>query len=504
MQHRPLAVDFAMLFIFGALIANTNSLPWWFWIALSLGIIQMVVLSPQHDKRHWILLSTAAICAMTGYSKTRLIIDNANHIKHMLEKDEVSPVHIRASLMYVNKFGVLTTRVTQARNKSSIHNEWMNVSGIARVKPIGFKSKWSSNEHLEIYGRGRVVEGWRQAELRIDVFNIDHIKVIKNWGFIPQSILEIKNKVRNAFENTQFFHPNNRSLIKAITLGIRDENWNKISLPFRNTGTAHLLAVSGLHLSILVATTLIIFRVLCVPTQWQMIFAVIVVFAMLFTAEIRIPLARAGFMVILGFIWASARWRIPPLSLLCVAIVGFLLNDPSVVLHPGFQLSFSVVAALILILSVQHTEDPLLISSTTHQTLRVTWVAWLIASPIALYHFGNFSPIGIPGTIILLPLMSPLLVFGYLYILAYKIPILNTIVATLLEWSSDALWITVLLLDKFPLTPVVTQKQNLVWVVFVEVAALLMLTMSKRCHRRFALMALVILWIWPVFGSFLL
>ena len=226
--------------------------------------------------------------------------------------------------------------------------------------------------------------------------------------------------------------------------------------------------------------------------------------AMLFTAEIRIPLARAGFMVILGFIWASARWRIPPLSLLCVAIVGFLLNDPSVVLHPGFQLSFSVVAALILILSVQHTEDPLLISSTTHQTLRVTWVAWLIASPIALYHFGNFSPIGIPGTIILLPLMSPLLVFGYLYILAYKIPILNTIVATLLEWSSDALWMTVLLLDKFPLTPVVTQKQNLVWVVFVEVAALLMLTMSKRCHRRFALMALVILWIWPVFGSFLL
>ena len=115
---------------------------------------------------------------------------------------------------------------------------------------------------------------------------------------------------------------------------------------FRNTGIAHLLSVSGLHVSLLAAAFSLLFR----RNAWVRFFAV-AVFLLLYSALTAFspPVVRSAIMLLVALLAFPLRRRLDTLSSLCAAFVLILLYNPYALWNAGFQLSFVAVYSMVLL-----------------------------------------------------------------------------------------------------------------------------------------------------------
>jgi len=148
------------------------------------------------------------------------------------------------------------------------------------------------------------------------------------------------------------------AFVQTLALGvshrIEPQSWQVL----RDSGTAHLLAISGLHISLIAGFGLFAGRrVMAVMlSYWPGIpcsrktagllaaFALAVAYALL--AGFALPTQRA--LIVLS-VWIVAAWRfriLPPATGLSVALLLVLLFDPFAPLAAGFWLSFGTVAVL--------------------------------------------------------------------------------------------------------------------------------------------------------------
>nr|VFK41765.1 MAG: competence protein ComEC [Candidatus Kentron sp. TC] len=162
-------------------------------------------------------------------------------------------------------------------------------------------------------------------------------------------------------------------IAKALAIGIRDgvtqEQWTTL----RTTGTAHLMAISGLHIGLI--TTLIFFGVrkgwtlfpsmaLVAPAQRAAALASMIgAFGYAALAGFSLPTQRA--LVMVCVVMAGIFWRryVSAGSSLALALFVIAWLDPFAVLSIGFWLSFSAVAVI-------------LFGMTGHLSARNLWWRW--------------------------------------------------------------------------------------------------------------------------------
>ena len=149
-----------------------------------------------------------------------------------------------------------------------------------------------------------------------------------------------------------------RGTVSALAIGYRHSispgQWTVL----RNTGTNHLMAISGLHIGLVAGGGFF-----CVLWLWSCIPGACLVFAapraaaiaaMLAAvfyaglADFSIPTQRALVMITLVMLNIIAGRRSAPTSVLAAAALGVLVIDPFSVLAPGFWLSFAAVAVILL------------------------------------------------------------------------------------------------------------------------------------------------------------
>ena len=147
-----------------------------------------------------------------------------------------------------------------------------------------------------------------------------------------------------------------RPLVKALALGMRGEMTSRQWSVLRSTGTAHLMAISGLHVGLVaglafglasLAWRLPGVSVLLVDARRVGAGAAIVaalVYAAL--AGFTVPTQRAAVMVVALMLAILARRPVAPATLLGRALLAVLLLDPFAVNEVGFWLSFAAVALI--------------------------------------------------------------------------------------------------------------------------------------------------------------
>lgn len=189
-------------------------------------------------------------------------------------------------------------------------------------------------------------------------------------------------------------------VVEALTLGIKsgidETTWNLL----RDTGTSHLLAISGLHVSLLAGWAYWAARVLLRPVSTfpsrpgrprrqidsRMLalfcgFLVALCYALL--AGFALPVQRA---IIMLLVWAVASWRfraLSPLAGLSLAMLSVLAGNVFSPLSAGLWLSFGTVAAIFYLhrghqIGVQATEKrgtPGLIAHGLDAWHRYCWAA---------------------------------------------------------------------------------------------------------------------------------
>ena len=144
------------------------------------------------------------------------------------------------------------------------------------------------------------------------------------------------------------------SLAQALLLGLRGALPEEVEESFRSTGTSHLLAISGLHVGVILALTMMATSRMF-GRRWHLYLAisVAVVWAYAGVSGFPISVVRAAIMgTVLLLAWAVGRPRsvLPSLALAAAVMVGI---DPKVLGQVSFQLSFTALAGIVLALPYQ-------------------------------------------------------------------------------------------------------------------------------------------------------
>ncbi len=191
-------------------------------------------------------------------------------------------------------------------------------------------------------------------------------------------------------------------LAQAMNLGIRDD-LGELRDIFAASGLAHILALSGLNVAVLVAALGFALSPLGV---WRYPALMLLVVGFLFVVEPSPSVSRAGVMacIVLWSLWRGAG-KIDVWATIGLSLLGLLLWNPSWLLDISFQLSYLAVLGLLIftepimkrILGAQHTTlawwhwKKFFVGS-----LVVSVAAQLTTLPLIASSFGS------------LPLLSPL------------------------------------------------------------------------------------------------
>ncbi|WP_150467335.1 ComEC/Rec2 family competence protein [Francisella sp. SYW-9] len=227
-----------------------------------------------------------------------------------------------------------------------------------------------------------------------------------------------------------------KPFILALLIGDKDFTESQQSLLI-NSGTSHLMVISGLHIGLLAFIAFLIFRgvwslspKLCrkLPAQYiGVISSIIVAFGYSLLAGFSLPTQRAVIMLLVVVIFWLVKKRISIVRSLFIAFVVILLLDFKSIYSISLWLSFSAVALLVIIsILLQQYKSKL-----AHFLIPQIYLT-IFLIPICVYYFGNFSLVSIFANIVAIPLVSfvilPLLlaclIISFIGIKIWFIPIL--------------------------------------------------------------------------------
>lgn len=204
-----------------------------------------------------------------------------------------------------------------------------------------------------------------------------------------------------------------RGIIKALTIGSRDEisadQWRTL----RVTGTAHLIAISGLHIGLIAGFGYFAgrwigsrFGLLQIAPQTIAALASIVVSVIYASlAGFSLPTQRALIMVMVVMGGILSRRHVMPVRSISVAVMLIVVLDPMAVLSAGFWLSFAAVSAIVYV-----TVGRVGVSVGWLAANRIAVVTAVGLAPLLLLFFQQVSLIAPLANIIAVPWVSLLVI----------------------------------------------------------------------------------------------
>lgn len=138
----------------------------------------------------------------------------------------------------------------------------------------------------------------------------------------------------------------NGGLAKGMLLGDKGDIETSLLDRFKDTGIMHILAISGLHVSILAGAFSLLFR----HNAWVR-FAFVLLFLLSYAALTAFSpsVMRASLMLLCYMLAFPLRRRPDTLNALALSFILLLLIDPLALFYTGFQLSYCAVYGLILL-----------------------------------------------------------------------------------------------------------------------------------------------------------
>ncbi len=235
------------------------------------------------------------------------------------------------------------------------------------------------------------------------------------------------------------------SLAQAILLGLRGNIPDSLSEAFSRTGTAHLLAISGLHMSIIIAILLSLGTIVF-GRQRSLYIWLALGFTWLYAllAGMHPPVVRATIMGTLFMIAVYLGRQGSAIIALAFAAAVMVGIEPGLLWTVSFQLSFLAMAGLVLLYPYFQAWGRKGVAriSGNRQTLAaagnmITGVfaaslaATVAVAPLIAYNFGILSLVGLPATFFALPALPFILVTSAL--VAF-VGLIASVVAQVLGW----------------------------------------------------------------------
>ena len=275
--------------------------------------------------------------------------------------------------------------------------------------------------YLESQGISAILWSYETAWLGADTDGV--------WPRFRAAVYDWRRQLARSMDAT--LPPAPAALAQAILLGLRGQLTDDIVQDFQKTGVSHFLAISGMHLGILLAMALGAFRGLLgrrTPAALLLTLAAVWLYVLLSGAAPSVVRAALMGSVYLGAL-ALGRPRATLLPALALSVVAMTALEPRLISRISFQLSFAAMAGIILALPWQEAAARA-IAAALHKP-HLSWqsaaalplrglvsgliigaAATVATFPLIAFHFKELPLLGLPATILAAPLLPFALLGG--------------------------------------------------------------------------------------------
>lgn len=206
------------------------------------------------------------------------------------------------------------------------------------------------------------------------------------------------------------FDEETASLMQTILLGEKGSLDKDLKALYQRNGIAHILAISGLHVSVLGMGLYKLLRKLGIPMKMSAGFSIIVMILYGVMTGFSVSALRAVFMFAIHMAAVILERTYDMLTALAAAAVILLLQQPRFLFHSGFVFSFGCVLGIGLLM-------PLLAEAAKGRNFLIRAVAGglgmsVITLPIYLWFYYQYPVYSVFLNLLILPVMSFLMAAG--------------------------------------------------------------------------------------------
>ena len=211
---------------------------------------------------------------------------------------------------------------------------------------------------------------------------------------------------------------------------------------FQRTGVFHVFAINGLHVGLVMAILLVFLRLVRIPRRWCGFAGIPLLALYVFATGAHTGAIRA---LVMASVWMLSWMLIRPtngLNNLAAAALVLLVWEPTQLFDGGFLLSFSVVAAIVVLsprierpLNRWVAPDPFLprrfvsrwrraaesVARHGVRLLSCSLAAWVGLVPLLAVYFHLFTPVSIVANVLVVPLLGVILALGMVGMMAHAV-----------------------------------------------------------------------------------
>lgn len=175
---------------------------------------------------------------------------------------------------------------------------------------------------------------------------------------------------------------------------------------FRTTGIAHILAVSGLHISIVMAVFMFVLKRLKTSNYTNLIIMTIILFAYAYLCNFSVSVVRAGIMSLMYLYFTARHKCYDRLSSISLSALCILLVSPLKLFNISFILSYTAVLSIILLTKLFERIFSKIFYRKLASSLATILAVQFGLIFVQLYFFKSYSPVSIICNFVTIPIST--------------------------------------------------------------------------------------------------
>ncbi len=425
---------FCIAFIFGIFIGSYFSISIWILFLEAGFFISLVFLFRDNKKARMILL--LAIFILLGFIRIESGKLSENKISEIesLDKQKILAEGkiLQAPEIKNGKQKIVIKNIKNIENGSNINGKIIVYAD--RYPEYNFTDK------IRLKGKIKIPEDFDGFEYKNYLFS----KGIYYIAYYPEIETIERNDAGINFQIAQFrIYANNiikkifpepqAGIVSAMTLGVKSSISSETLESFNKTGTRHIIAISGLHMTIVSVVFMYLLLAVGLRRSYAFYFAILGI--AFFVALVGFPPSAVRAAVMGGLILFAVKvGRLNNAgNAVIFAGVLMLLYDPNLIRYDtGFQLSFLAALGIIYIyprldIRLKKYSDRLKIKTM----FLITISAQIATLPIIINSFGNFPLLSVFANVLILPFVPVVMLGGFLVMIT---GFANLFVAQILSW----------------------------------------------------------------------
>lgn len=257
-----------------------------------------------------------------------------------------------------------------------------------------------------------------------------------NGNPILERIFSFKRRLK---DNAKILPLPEGAILSAITLGDKSRLSDNFKEKLSVSGLSHIVAISGMHIMIILEIFLLFLIWLGLWRREATIFSLVLLFFYILLIGAPASAIRAGIMGMFLYIgWAIGRLSQSSRSIVFAA-TGMVIFNPLILTRDvGFQLSFLAALGIIYFYPIFEKKFRAK-GSKIKELICLTLAAQILCFPILIFNFGRVSVFAPFSNILVVPLLPILLISGFLFLILSVISsflglFLSFIVSFLFSW----------------------------------------------------------------------